>query len=1372
MPVFAALLILGAALTASADGPPATAIGLPDPVAGWYSAMSQGVQDGQEILSDSPPLPIAGRDRALGQMRFLPITHPWGTPSAILWVPGPSGVHAISTGLDPLRAAVVQVGSGGGSLNGATAMTLALHFRLNADLCFGGALPKAELDGQLVRLPPGAVLGIRGRGANGKAPRVPFLELRCKDPQGKATWTVYVAEANHAIPLGRWTTLVAAWNASVVSDPNIPWARMWLNGKEITLRREKDPLPAGARCPVEGPITVGGDRGFGNVAMAMESFWLFDAALTGPQVTAFLAQEPKWQRPAAAPSTSSGPSPATSSGPSFEPHPELNHPGAWRGEDPSITVRNTTAPGGAMIVNVAKESFGKPVALLLARPLPLAGAKWVNLWHLVEPRRLQYGYDVQAIFQGADGKESYEAIAGGLDSHIGVPNSRACGLWKYVSVKTPRTTEGVCLKGLRITVKAPASASQGGELYFRDLGLERIDYRQTSLYYVVGGFRDNFACVAFNACGARALSNFDGGDTSFVLLDDLIDWAKQGRPQRVNLCLSVYDSQDRLVYESRQKDLPSAAVTDACRRIDIPIAAPDTYRIQGKSYDASTGAYFTTDWAQLIVLKGPPARPAALREALSLAINADKPFGRLEPDAPKTISFDLAVRDWPYPVELRYTVVPYSVFTPGWSANRPLQFDHKAAVDKPGRVDVPYEPRHSVELVVAEIWKANVCLDRQERPIGIRNDMDKAPARHAEVPSLADITAGNGIWVNSTIHALQEGAADYFRANMAEIKKISPISGFPLDVGRVEPLPGVYDWDWLDSIFDAAAREGGRLLPYMAEKWPTEWMPIEFITHADSSVHHGSLMYSYMVAKHNYCTGLRGPEALKQFNQAFARRYLNHPGLAGYYFENEHFEDYFSSHDVGNRKRFADFLKDKYGSLERLNEAWGTACTDWGQVAAPVRNPELTSRKLLADFTRFREWYLDRFVLDCQFDAARGEDPRRPIMIYHSVTSRDALKHIVQGGGMVANGGVHADMGSLLFRETYAAIGGLLERMEPHGVWEYQPIPFGYDEMVFGMLPMGGRGLNFQVFLPAQPFNYEQFKDPNHRQSFAASNARTGYDRILKSMPVLKELRPTEKVYDSVGILAARSSAEVFGIPSRSDLWQLAPSLIARNHYGPRICYPQGELARLNDCKILFLVGDVVTAEQTEYLRKYLAKGGHVVMNRDNGRYCLDDPDKAAGNYVLAQVGIDPDTSGTSLPGIVAPHDIHTVGKGQVLLFQYEVHPNFLDKAIPALMAWAGVMERLADCDDPDMLLHVLAAGDVYYLASDHTVGHHDNYQESNWSGKIRFCKPLPPGKYQVTDIWNDTEVGVLTPEQLAAGFEAGLYHNKQMKIFRIRRAP
>jgi len=44
-----------------------------------------------------------------------------------------------------------------------------------------------------------------------------------------------------------------------------------------------------------------------------------------------------------------------------------------------------------------------------------------------------------------------------------------------------------------------------------------------------------------------------------------------------------------------------------------------------------------------------------------------------------------------------------------------------------------------------------------------------------------------------------------------------------------------------------------------------------------------------------------------------------------------------------------------------------------------------------------------------------------------------------------------------------------------------------------------------------------------------------------------------------------------------------------------------------------------------------------------------------------------------------------------------------------------------------------------------------------------------PEGNYEVADIWNGGEAVVMTPEQLAQGFDAGLYHNKQMKIFRIR---
>ena len=567
----------------------------------------------------------------------------------------------------------------------------------------------------------------------------------------------------------------------------------------------------------------------------------------------------------------------------------------------------------------------------------------------------------------------------------------------------------------------------------------------------------------------------------------------------------------------------------------------------------------------------------------------------------------------------------------------------------------------------------------------------------------------------------------------------------------------------------------------MAQKWPADWTPVEFIVHADSSVHHGSLMWGYMVGKYNYCTSRCGPDALKQFNQQFARRYLNHPGLAGYYFENEHFGDYYYWHErknKGNRKRFADFLAGKYGSIAKLNESWGAAC-----ATLPDSRPAAQPGAGAADGPGRLRPLPQRLAgslrpgLPVRRRPPQGPPPADRHLQQRLLRLRHRGDYIADHGGMVANGGAYANLGSLLFRETYAGIPGLMERMEPHGMWEYQPIPFGYDEMIFGML-IGRHRLNFHFFLShSSPFNYDQYKEPNYHFPYA------GPDRPPRG------LRPHPQVHARAeGTPPGRKNLRLRGHARRRVLHRGLRHALSRGplatgrpahrppgtHYAPKICYPHGDLSRLDDCKVVFLVNDVVTAQEVQFLKNYLAKGGHLVVRGDGGRFGLDDAENPAENYLLSQLGIDPSADGNSLAGVGQSHDIYTVGKGRLLLlFHYGVHPTLMEKAIPAIMAWAGVTEQLSGAqDDPDMLQFVLQAGDTYYFVTDHSVGHHDHYQENNWQGKVRFCKPLPEGSFEVTDIWNGVAVGTLTPAQLAAGFDAGLYHNKQMKIFRIRPAP
>ncbi|MGD0783911.1 MAG: hypothetical protein ABSA30_13755, partial [Candidatus Aminicenantales bacterium] len=414
------------------------------------------------------------------------------------------------------------------------------------------------------------------------------------------------------------------------------------------------------------------------------------------------------------------------------------------------------------------------------------------------------------------------------------PNSRKSGLWFYITGE--RDAKAVALTGLSLEVfyvGVHTDVARPRTILVKDFGLERLDYAEAPLYYVVGNYRDNFNCISFNGAMARALTDQTGGSpTPFILLDNILDQAKMGRPQRVRVEVSVYDSQDRPVYATRLKAVPAASPAEFFKKIPIPITAPGSYSIRGKSYDADTGAYFTTDWTKLIVLKGPAQTLHPVPTQGLLEINPEKPFGRLEKTAPRRIAMHVgAIDPSAGPIELRYATIPYDAWLPGFSAVRNCRFDHVLPIAGPGVISQSYEPKRSVELVVAELWQDGRRIDHEERPIGIRNDLERAPdfTRRAEIPSLDDQAGAGKNWMN--VQILTNAGADTYAAlarNIDQAKKLSPNLGFGLDLSMAEPIPGVYNWDYLTPLFDLAAEKGCRLIPYMALKWPPNWAPVEF----------------------------------------------------------------------------------------------------------------------------------------------------------------------------------------------------------------------------------------------------------------------------------------------------------------------------------------------------------------------------------------------------------------------------------------------------------------------------------------------------------------------------------------------------------------
>ncbi|MFA6290807.1 MAG: beta-galactosidase, partial [Victivallales bacterium] len=630
-------------------------------------------------------------------------------------------------------------------------------------------------------------------------------------------------------------------------------------------------------------------------------------------------------------------------------------------------------------------------------------------------------------------------------------------------------------------------------------------------------------------------------------------------------------------------------------------------------------------------------------------------------------------------------------------------------------------------------------------------------------------------------HALEDirgaGSLDYVKKNIDEISKISPNMGFSTDLARYEPIPGVYDWDHLKSFFDVAAERNSRFTLYLSQKWPFDWAPDELYMDSRGKVHNTGIVWGYLVGGYNYATGLKSPELIVKFNRQLARRFIDHPGFGAFYFENEHLvsdgsTSLPSSHDSGNRMHFQKFLMEKYRSISSLNKLYGTAYDSFEGVQIPGDNIARFPRRIMrADFNQFMLAAAEKFVLGSQFNAVRGEDPVRPILIYHIGMTHPAsdsfYQRIAGNGGMITNGGVHSTFDHDTLGESSASVPGLLLRMEPHDMWNYEPMQNGFDEMIFGMLATGGRGINFHIYLITdllnRPFSYDKYREP----------CKNGYYKILEKWNVLKELRETEKLHDSVGIMNFRNAYSYTGGAWTPGIRPLMASLYVASHYEVKIHHPDGNLAYLDDSKVIFLIGELIDKSELDFIKASLKKGRKIVLESFTAKRSFDSPDENREHFLLEALGIDPLSDGGKVPGIKKyEHDIYKIsGGGEVLLFRPQLNGGQWNEILSAVMEWAGSREKTADSDDPFMQIHTLKGKDSLYVATTHRGFDQNAYNgPKEWSGKVRILKPLQGGKYKVDEIWGAKEenIGVMTPAELANGFDAGKYTELQMKIFRL----
>ncbi|MEV4561810.1 beta-galactosidase [Kitasatospora sp. NPDC049285] len=169
----------------------------------------------------------------------------------------------------------------------------------------------------------------------------------------------------------------------------------------------------------------------------------------------------------------------------------------------------------------------------------------------------------------------------------------------------------------------------------------------------------------------------------------------------------------------------------------------------------------------------------------------------------------------------------------------------------------------------------------------------------------------------------------------------------------LEPAEGRYDFGWLDAHLDRLHAAGVAVDLATPTASPPPWFTLAHpdalpVTPEGVRLTHGS--------RDTYC--LAAPayrQAARRIAGALAERYADHPALALWHVHNEYVTLCWCEHTAA---AFRVWLRERHGSLDALNEAWGTAFwsqrySSWEQVQPPRATQWHGNPGRSVDFSRF-----------------------------------------------------------------------------------------------------------------------------------------------------------------------------------------------------------------------------------------------------------------------------------------------------------------------------------------------------------------------------------------------------------------------------------
>jgi beta-galactosidase len=197
----------------------------------------------------------------------------------------------------------------------------------------------------------------------------------------------------------------------------------------------------------------------------------------------------------------------------------------------------------------------------------------------------------------------------------------------------------------------------------------------------------------------------------------------------------------------------------------------------------------------------------------------------------------------------------------------------------------------------------------------------------------------------------------------------------------LQPDENTFTFDWLDKIMDMLAANDIDVCLGTATAAQPNWLTrkyddILFVRESGEQVPYGSRQ-TYCVNSPSY------RKAIRRLAEKMATHYKNHKALALWHINNEYANKNSMCFCKNCEKAFRGWLQKKYGTIDNLNESWGTVFwsekySDWEEINTPRASAGGRNATKLLDYKRFLSESFFTLYLE-EYNVIRPITPDVPI---------------------------------------------------------------------------------------------------------------------------------------------------------------------------------------------------------------------------------------------------------------------------------------------------------------------------------------------------------------------------------------------------------